>query len=49
MGMIYRRKKRDQATGLLVETGPHWMKYYSEGRRFRKAHEPSIGLRPRGC
>src|SRR4029077_13884810 len=32
MGMIYRRKKRDPTTGLLVETGPHWMKYYSEGR-----------------
>ena len=32
MGTIYRRKKRDPATGLLVETGPHWMKYYGEGR-----------------
>ena len=32
MGMIYRRKKRDPTTGLLIETGPHWMKYYSDGR-----------------
>ncbi|MGH7183719.1 MAG: hypothetical protein ACREJN_17325 [Nitrospiraceae bacterium] len=32
MGMIYRRKKRDPVTGLLVETGFHWMKYYVEGR-----------------
>ena len=37
MGMIYRRKKRDPATGLLVETGPHWMKYYSEGRPIQES------------
>jgi hypothetical protein len=48
MGMIYRRKKRDPATGLLVEAGPHWMKYYSEGRPIQKAHGRLIGLRPRG-
>lgn len=32
MGMIYRRKKRDPVTGLLVETGLYWMKYYVQGR-----------------
>ena len=37
MGMIYRRKKRDPTTGLLVETGPHWMKYYSEGRSIQES------------
>ena len=37
MGMIYRRKKRDPATGLLVETGPHWMKYYIEGRPIQES------------
>ena len=37
MGMIYRRKKRDPATGLLVETGPHWMKYYSEWRPIQES------------
>ena len=37
MGMIYRRKKRDPATGLLVETGPHWMKYYSDGRPIQES------------
>lgn len=37
MDMIYRRKKRDPATGLLVETGPHWMKYYSEGRPIQES------------
>ncbi len=26
MGMIYRRKKRDPATGKLEEQGPYWMK-----------------------
>src|SRR4029079_18327947 len=24
-------------TGLLVETGPHWMKYYSEGRPIQES------------
>ena len=37
MGRIYRRKKKDPATGLLVETGPHWMKYYSEGRPIQES------------
>ena len=37
MGMIYRRKKRDSATGLLVETGPLWMKYYREGRPIQES------------
>ena len=32
MGMLYRRKKRDPATGLLVEQGPWWMKYYDGGK-----------------
>ena len=35
--MIYRRKKRDPAAGLLVETGPHWMKYYVEGRPIQES------------
>ena len=34
MGMLYRRKKRDAATGLLVEQGPWWMKYYRDSRPF---------------
>ena len=32
MGMLYRRKKRDPVTGLLVEQGPFWMKYYDGGK-----------------
>ena len=32
MGMLYRRKKRDLVTGLLVEQGPWWMKYYDGGK-----------------
>ena len=32
MGMLYRRKKRDPVTGLLVEHGPWWMKYYDGGK-----------------
>ena len=32
MGMVYRRKKRDPTTKNLVEVGPYWIKYYSEGR-----------------
>ena len=32
MGMVYRRKKRDSVTGLLVEQGPWWMKFYDNGR-----------------
>src|SRR5688500_3111663 len=31
MGMLYRRKQR-KATGVLVEGGPWWMKYYDNGR-----------------
>ena len=31
MGMLYRRKQRNQA-GELVEVGPWWMKYYDNGR-----------------
>ena len=37
MGMIYRRKKRDPVTKLLVETGFHWMKYYVEGRPIQES------------
>ena len=37
MGMIYRRKKRDPATGLLVETGPHWMQYFVDGRAIQES------------
>jgi hypothetical protein len=32
MGMLYRRKKRDPATGKLIEQGPWWAKYYGDGR-----------------
>src|SRR3989442_12802933 len=32
MGMLYRRKKRDPATGAMVEQGPWWAKYYEDGR-----------------
>ncbi len=32
MGMLYRRKKRDPATGQLVELPTWWMKYYDAGR-----------------
>lgn len=32
MGMLYRRKKRDPVTGLLVEQGPYWAKYYDDGK-----------------
>ncbi|MCC2641040.1 MAG: putative Phage integrase [Nitrospira sp.] len=31
MGMLYRRKKKNEA-GELVEVGPWWMKYYDNGR-----------------
>src|SRR5438128_2214877 len=34
MGMLYRRKKKDPATGVLVEHGPWWVKYYRDGRPF---------------
>ncbi len=34
MGVLYRRKKRDPASGKLVENGPWWMKYYRDGRPF---------------
>ena len=34
MGMLYRRKKPDPETGVLVEKGPWWMKYYRDGRPF---------------
>ncbi|MBK9112749.1 MAG: hypothetical protein IPM88_14010 [Nitrospira sp.] len=37
MGMIYRRKKRDPATGKLEEQGPYWMKYYIEGRAIQES------------
>jgi len=37
MGMIYRRKKRDPATGKLEEQGPYWMKYYVEGRPIQES------------
>src|SRR5215472_13879246 len=32
MGMLYRRKVRDPVTGVLVERGPWWMKYYDGGK-----------------
>ncbi len=37
MGMIYRRKKRDPETGQRKETGPYWVKYYSDGRPIRES------------
>jgi hypothetical protein len=37
MGTIYRRKTRDPVTGLLVETGPHWMQYYVDGRPIQES------------
>lgn len=37
MGMIYRRKKRDPASGNLYEVGPYWMKYYIEGRPIQES------------
>jgi hypothetical protein len=33
MGCIYRRKKK-QADGTMVSTGPYWMKYYRNGSPF---------------
>ena len=39
MGMLYRRKKRDQATRELVVFGPWWMKYYRQGRPFYESAE----------
>ena len=39
MGMLYRRKKRDAVTGLLVEQGPWWMKYYRDSRPFYESTE----------
>jgi len=32
MGMLYRRKKRDPVTCMLVEFGPWWMKFYDNGK-----------------
>ncbi len=32
MGMLYRRKKKDPVTGVLVAQGPWWAKYYDDGR-----------------
>lgn len=40
MGMIYRRKKRDPATGKLEEQGPYWMKYYTGSAIPRSAANP---------
>ena len=37
MGTIYRRKKRDLTAGLLVETGPHWMQYFVDGRAIQES------------
>ena len=34
MGMLYRRKKKDPKTGMLVEVGPWWMKYYDQGKPY---------------
>jgi len=39
MGMLYRRKVRDPASGKLVEKGPWWMKYYRDGRPFYESTE----------
>ena len=32
MGSVYRRKRIDPVTGLAVQAGPWWMKYYVHGR-----------------
>ncbi len=37
MGMLYRRNKRDPATGQLELTGPYWVKYYVNGRPVRES------------
>ena len=37
MGTIYRRKMRDPTTGLLVETGPHWIQYFVDGRPIQES------------
>ncbi len=39
MGMLYRRKKRDPVTRMLVEFGPWWMKYYRQGKPFYESTE----------
>ena len=39
MGMLYRRKKRDPVTGLLIEQGPWWMKYYDNGQPIYQSTE----------
>ena len=39
MGMLYRRKKVDPATGKKVERGPWWIKYYRDGRPFFESTE----------
>ena len=37
MGSIYRRTKKDPATGRNVETGPYWVKYHINGRPIRES------------
>ena len=37
MGSLYRRKKRDKATGRQKEVGPWWMKYYDNGHPIQQS------------
>jgi len=39
MGMLYRRKRKDPVTGLLVEVGPWWMKYFDGGKPILESTE----------
>ena len=39
MGMLYRRKKPNSATGKPTETGPWWLKYYREGRPYYESSD----------
>jgi len=39
MGMLYRRKVKDPITGLRVESGPWWMKFYRNGRPYYESSE----------
>jgi len=34
MAILYRRKVKDPATGVYVERGPYWLKFYRHGRAF---------------
>ncbi len=39
MGTLYRRKMKDPVTGLKVESGPWWMKFYRNGRPYYESAE----------